>query len=246
MNNIEKPDYVSDVDYNLLKSLYPNNMPKIIDKLKANYPIQYLIGYVDFYGYHINVDNRALIPRFETEGLVDESIKLIKEYFPNPQILDIGTGSGCISIALSKELKVKVDAIDISQPALSLATENAILNSANIRFYLKDIKNCDFDNKYNVIISNPPYVKENSVVDSRTKYEPQNALYAKENGLEYYEVILKRSINILTKRNIIAFEIGYDEADAIKNLCKKYYPSSIVVVKKDLSNLDRYIFVVNE
>ncbi len=245
MNN-NKPEYLSDIDYNLLKSIYPNNMDEILLKLKSNYPVQYLIGYVDFYGYKINVDNRVLIPRFETEGLVNETIKLIKENISNPKIIDIGTGSGCIAITLSKELNIKVDAIDISKPALDLATENAILNTANINFYQKDIKNCTFDSQYNVIISNPPYVKENSEVDPKTKFEPQNALFAKDNGLEFYEAILKQSLNILEKRNLIAFEIGYDEAESIKALAKKYYPNSIIVIKKDLANLDRYIFIVNE
>lgn len=245
MNN-NKPEYLSDIDYNLLKSIYPNNMDEILSKLKSNYPVQYLIGYVDFYGYKINVDNRVLIPRFETEGLVNETIKLIKENINNPKIIDIGTGSGCIAITLSKELNIKVDAIDISKPALDLATENAILNTANINFYQKDIKNCTFDSQYNVIISNPPYVKENSEVDPKTKFEPQNALFAKDNGLEFYEAILKQSLNILEKRNLIAFEIGYDEAESIKALAKKYYPNSIIVIKKDLANLDRYIFIVNE
>lgn len=245
MNN-NKPEYLSDIDYNLLKSIYPNNMDEILSKLKSNYPVQYLIGYVDFYGYKINVDNRVLIPRFETEGLVNETIKLIKENINNPKIIDIGTGSGCIAITLSKELNIKVDAIDISKPALDLATENAILNTANINFYQKDIKNCTFDSQYNVIISNPPYVKENSEVDPKTKFEPQNALFAKDNGLEFYEAILKQSLNILEKRNLIAFEIGCDEAESIKDLAKKYYPNSIIIIKKDLANLDRYIFIVNE
>ena len=245
MNN-NKPEYLSDIDYNLLKSIYPNNMDEILSKLKSNYPVQYLIGYVDFYGYKINVDNRVLIPRFETEGLVNETIKLIKENINNPKIIDIGTGSGCIAITLSKELNIKVDAIDISKPALDLATENAILNTANINFYQKDIKNCTFDSQYNVIISNPPYVKENSEVDPKTKFEPQNALFAKDNGLEFYEAILKQSLNILEKRNLIAFEIGCDEAESIKDLAKKYYPTSIIIIKKDLANLDRYIFIINE
>lgn len=245
MNN-NKPEYLSDIDYNLLKSIYPNNMDEILLKLKSNYPVQYLIGYVDFYGYKINVDNRVLIPRFETEGLVNETIKIIKENISNPKIIDIGTGSGCIAITLSKELNIKVDAIDISKPALDLATENAVLNAANINFYQKDIKSCTFDSQYNVIISNPPYVKENSEVDPKTKFEPQNALFAKDNGLEFYEAILKQSLNILEKRNLIAFEIGCDEAESIKDLAKKYYPNSIIIIKKDIANLDRYIFIVNE
>ena len=97
---IKKERYISNTDYELLKKLYPNNMDEIIKKINNDYPIQYLIGDVDFYGYTIKVDERALIPRFETEGLVDNLIKLIKTQtnYPALKILEIGTGSGCIAI----------------------------------------------------------------------------------------------------------------------------------------------------
>lgn len=244
MNNI--PDFISPIDYELLKNKYPDNLPTIINKIKNNYPIQYLIGYVDFYGYHINVDNRALIPRFETEMLVDETIKLIKEKITNPKIIDIGTGSGCIAITLSKELNTLVTGIDISAPALALAAENASLNGANIKLYQQDIKSFSLDTKFNVLISNPPYLKEGSEVDPKIRFEPRNALYAKDNGLEFYKAILEQSKNFLEPQNIIAFEIGYDESKDIIALIKYYYPQSLVIPKKDLANFDRYIFVINE
>ena len=119
---IKKERYISNTDYELLKKLYPNNMDEIIKKINNDYPIQYLIGDVDFYGYTIKVDERALIPRFETEGLVDNLIKLIKTQtnYPALKILEIGTGSGCIAITLSKELDTTVDALDISKDAIDL------------------------------------------------------------------------------------------------------------------------------
>lgn len=237
---------ISKIDYELLNKIYPHNMPEIIAKINHNYPVQYLIGYVDFYGYKINVDERVLIPRFETEGLVEQTISLIKEYISDPKIIDIGTGSGCIAIALSKELNISVDAIDISSPALDLAIQNAQLNKASINYYQKDIKNCTFDSQYNVIISNPPYVKEGTKVDLKTNYEPKSAIYAQDEGLEYYSIILKQSHNILLKPGIIAFEIGDNETSSIKEMIKESYPSSFIYVKKDLSGLDRYIFIINE
>ena len=236
---------ISKINYELLKEKYSNNLDEALKRIEINYPIQYLIGNVNFYGYQINVDERVLIPRFETELLVDETIKLIKEQQLNPKIIDICTGSGCIAITLSKELNTKVDALDISNEALDLAKENAKLNNADVTFYNKDIKNCSFDNKYNVLISNPPYVRHDEEVDPKTKYEPSIALYADNNGLEFYDIILKQSVDILEDKSIIAFEIGCTQRKDIVNMIKKYYPNSNIITKKDLNHLDRYIFVIN-
>lgn len=245
---IKKERYISNTDYELLKKLYPNNMDEIIKKINNDYPIQYLIGDVDFYGYTIKVDERALIPRFETEGLVDNLIKLIKTQtnYPALKILEIGTGSGCIAITLSKELDTTVDALDISKDAIDLASSNAILNNANVNFALGDIKNCTISKKYNILVSNPPYVKYDEPVDPATKYEPQNALFALNNGLEFYEIILKRSKEFLESKNIIAFEIGCTEGQDITTIAKSYYPNAYIQVKKDLAGKDRYIFIINE
>ena len=207
---IKKERYISNTDYELLKKIYPNNMDEIIKKINNDYPIQYLIGDVDFYGYTIKVDERALIPRFETEGLVDNLIKLIKTQtnYPTLKILEIGTGSGCIAITLSKELATTVDALDISKDAIDLASSNAILNNANVNFALGDIKNCTISKKYNILVSNPPYVKYDEPVDPATKYEPQNALFALNNGLEFYEIILKRSKEFLESFKRFLFKVA--------------------------------------
>ena len=237
---------ISKQDLELLKEKYPNNLDEILDKINNNYPIQYLIGNVNFYGYQINVDERVLIPRFETEYLVDETIKLIKEYQIDPKIIDICSGSGCIAITLSKELNTIVDAIDISKDAIDLAKENATLNNAKVNYIEMDIKNNIIEEKYNVLISNPPYVKLDEEVDPKTKYEPSIALYANNNGLEFYEIILKQSLDILEDKSIIAFEIGSTQKEDLTNITKKYYPNSTIITKQDLNNLDRYIFVINE
>lgn len=236
----------SDNDLKLLKAKDPNNYENNIKKLKDNYPIQYLIGYVNFYGYNIIVNENVLIPRFETEYLVEDTIKLIKEYIKNPKIIDIGTGSGCIAITLSKELNISVDAIDISYNALEVAKNNAKKNNANINFINKDIRSFKTDKKYNVIISNPPYIAKEEYVDKETKYEPQVALFADDNGLEYYKIILSKSKELLDDKNLIAFEIGSNHSNILNSIIKEYYPNSIVIFKKDLNNLDRYCFIINE
>ena len=239
-------DKYSKEDLKLLKNLYPNNYDEQIEKLKNDYPIQYLIGYVNFYGYKINVNENVLIPRFETEYLVDDTINLINKYIKEPTIIDIGTGSGCIAISLAKELNTSVDALDISSNAIKLAKENAILNNANIKFICEDIKNYISNKKYNVLISNPPYVNINSYVDNETKYEPQNAIFANDNGLEYYKIILDKSKDLLDDTNIIAFEIGDNQANDIINIIKLYYPKANIITKNDLNNLNRYIYIINE
>ena len=233
-------------DLELLKAKYPNNLDDILKKVEDNYPIQYLIGDVNFYGYTIKVDERVLIPRFETELLTKKTIDYIKKYNIKPNIIDICTGSGCIAITLSKELNISLDAIDISSDAISLAKENAKLNNSNINFITCDIKEFNADKKYNVIISNPPYVKEDEEVDIKTKYEPQNALFASDNGLEFYKIILDKSKTMLEKKSIIAFEIGCTEAQDIKDYATKLYPDSMILIEKDLNNLDRYVFIINE
>lgn len=243
---MNKPEFISNVDFEILKSMYPNNIDEVIQKLNNHYPVQYLIGNVNFYGYQIFVDERVLIPRFETEGLVEETLKLIKFKNITPKIIEIGTGSGCIAIALSKELNTHVTAIDISKSAIEVATKNALYNEADVTFQLKDIKTGDFNSKYNILISNPPYVKYDEPVDPATKFEPQNALFADHNGLEFYEVILKRSHEFMESPNIIAFEIGETQATEIETLAKKEYPNANVIVKKDLQERNRYLFVIND
>ena len=145
--------------------------------LENGYPVQYIIGNVDFYGNIINVNENVLIPRFETEYLVDKTIKYINKLNNKElDILEIGTGSGCISIALKKSLKSDIDAIDISAKAIEVAKTNAINNNVKINFLECDIHKFKSNKKYDLIISNPPYVPYNSIVDEKIKYEPQNAI----------------------------------------------------------------------
>lgn len=238
-----KPDFITDTDWKILKEKYPQNINEIIKKLESHYPVQYLIGNVEFLNTIINVDKRVLIPRFETELLVEKTIKRIKDLnIQNPRIIDLGTGSGCIAISLKKNLPCFVTAIDISEQAIELAKENALKNQVEIEYKIENMINTNLEG-YDVIISNPPYVKETESVGEETKYEPQNALFAKNNGLYFYEEILKNISKLSTMPKLVAFEIGMSEGEDIKSLALKYLSTKKILIEKDLTNRERYIFI---
>ena len=216
------------------KYVSKEKQPEALEKLASGYPVQYIIGNVEFYDTLIKVNEDVLIPRFETEYLVDKTIKYLSHLnINNPNILDIGTGSGCI-------------AIDISEKAILIAKENAANNNVDINFTVQDIHKFNSNKKYDLIISNPPYVPFNSNVDEKIKYEPQNAIYAKDNGLYFYDLILQKTKNNFNDNFLIAFEIGNKEGQGIINIIKKYLPNSYVLLEKDYNNYDRYIFISNQ
>lgn len=233
------------VEY-IKKYLPKNKLKEGLEQLEIGVPPQYIIGNVDFYGNTINVDERVLIPRFETELLVEKTINYIKKKYNNLEnlkILDIGTGSGCIAITLKKELNCNVTAIDISADALEVAKTNALNNEVDINFYQSDIFSNVHD-KYDIIISNPPYIKEDEeIMDIVKNNEPSLALYAKNNGLYFYDKILKEASNYLHKNFMICFEIGYTQGEEIKELALKYLSNIDIKIEKDYSNKDRFIFI---
>lgn len=228
----------------LKKYLQDKDIDTAIKELENGIPVQYIVGNVDFYGNTINVNKNVLIPRFETELLVDKTIKYIKTNFKNRvDILDIATGSGCIAITLKKEIDSTVDASDISEEAIKVAQENALNNKADINFINSDMLT-NITKKYDIIISNPPYLtKEDDIMDIVKNNEPEIALYAKDNGLYYYDVILKNIKNNLKDKYLIAFEIGYTQGEAIKNIAIKYLDNINVKIEKDYSNKDRFVFI---
>ena len=244
---MEKPTKITDNDWKLLKVKY-KNLKRVVKKIEKNYPVQYLIGNVDFYGYKINVNKNVLIPRFETETLVEKTIKKIKDLkLTNKSLLEIGTGSGCISITLKKELEdLNITSIDISAKALRLAKKNAKYNRANITFLKQNIFKFMPINKYDILVSNPPYITQTDEVDESIKYEPKNAIYADNEGLIFYEHILSTCGKYLNKKNLIAFEIGNKQGKKIQQLAQKYFPNSKISIEKDLSNRDRFVFIINE
>lgn len=216
-------------------------------KLLNKYPIQYLIGYVNFYGYKINVNENVLIPRYETEYLIEKTINLSKKIFNDKvKILDIGTGSGAIAISLSKNLNSEVTASDISEECLNLAKQNSINNETKIEFIKSDIFQ-NIRDKYDIIISNPPYIDYNEeIMDSVYMYEPHLALFAKDSGLYFYKKILSECKKYLNDKFLIAFEIGYQQSKSITEFARTIFKTEKIITEKDLSGKDRYIFIISE
>lgn len=232
-------------DEKLLKEKYPNNYEEIREKITNNYPIQYLIGNVNFYGYPIDVNENVLIPRFETETLIEKTLNYIEKInLNNPNILDIGTGSGCIAITLKKEIECNVTGYDISSKALDVAINNAKKNNTDIKFIQKDILNEEINESFDIIISNPPYLTHNDIVGKEIAYEPQIALYAENKGIEFYEEIIKQASKI--KPKLIAFETGENQKKLLVPIIKEYFPNAKISCENDLAGKERYIFIINE
>lgn len=230
---------MTDLEY--LKKYYKGNIYDALKRLDSGEPVQYIVGDVDFYGNIIKVDKRALIPRFETEGLVEIALNYLTN--TNLDVVDLGTGSGCIAITLKKKLpNIFMDAVDISLDALSLAYENAKLNNVEINFINGDMLK-PLNKKYDCIISNPPYISHNEEIMEIVKNnEPNIALYSDNDGLYYYEEILKNCKKYLKDKYYIFFEIGYNQGDSVKELALKYL-DCYVKIKKDLQGFDRYVII---
>ena len=235
----------NNIEY-LKKYLKDKTLDEGIELLNKGIPVQYIVGNVDFYGYNFKVNENVLIPRFETEELVEKTIKYINKYLDkNVDILDLGTGSGCIAITLKKELDCNVDAVDISPKALEIAKLNAKNNNVDITFFEGDMLN-PINKKYDVIISNPPYIAYNEeIMDIVKNNEPHTALYAEDNGLKYYKDIISNANKYLKEKSIIAFEIGEKQGKLILEYAKNYFKGSIITVEKDMQNRDRFVFIIN-
>ena len=231
----------------LEKYLSNDKLDEGMELLNKGISPQYIVGNVDFYGNIINVDSRVLIPRFETELLVEKTIHYVENLFNRKvSILDIGTGSGCIAITLKKEIDCDVVASDISLDAIDVARENAINNMVDILFINSDIFS-DIDDKFDVIISNPPYISYDENIEDMVKNnEPSIALYANDDGIYFYDKILSQCFKYLNDKFFIAFEIGYTQGDRIVKLVYKYLGDDVNVrVEKDYSNRDRFVFIWN-
>lgn len=238
-----KPDNISAPDWLLLLDKYPKNtLKELLDK---KIPSQYLIGNVEFLNTTINVDKRVLIPRFETEYLVDKTIKYAKSMFQkNLNVIDLGTGSGCIAIAIKKNLNCEVDALDISNEALSVAKSNAKLNNTDINFINKSMT-LDLDKSYDIIISNPPYIPSDGFVEDIVKNnEPNIALFSEDNGLFFYKVIFNKHLNNLNKPGLLALEFGDKQKEELEKLVKQL--NKRYSFENDLQGLPRYLFIFNE
>lgn len=221
---------------------------EIISELKTQKPIQYILGETEFYGLKFEVNENTLIPRPETEELVQIIIshnEITKNQNPL-KILDIGTGSGCIAISLAKNLSdAKVAAIDVSEKALETAKKNAKTNEVNVSFILKNIlETSDLGQEFDLIVSNPPYVRNLEKKEIKTnvlKFEPHLALFVEDDdALIFYRKIAELALKNLSKNGKLYFEInqylGKETVALLENLGFKN-----VVLKKDIYGNDRMI-----
>ena len=215
-------------------------------------PLQYVTGLAHFYGYVFNVSKGVLIPRAETEELVREVVATSKYYKSPVTILDIGTGSGCIAIAVKKQLnsKAKVTALDVDSNAILQTIENAFRLDAPVKCICADIDTYHDSSKYDIIVSNPPYIDHSEadrMDDSVKIYEPALALYAPDGEpLHYYQTICKFATENLSANGTIFFEINAFRAAEVVEVGRHFFPYANIKVTQDMQGMDRIVCIKNQ
>ena len=206
-------------------------------------PIDYILGYRYFFGYKFYVNEHVLIPRNETEELVEHVLMNMDDMSPPLKLLDLGTGSGCIGITIKKEYSdVEVTLADISEDALKVAQQNAHQLNVDVSIvtsnWFSNIKG-----KYHVIVCNPPYIPEEEAVGDTVDKEPSLALFGGKSGLHHYETVLSQAQKFLHDGGFIAFEHGYDQKQALHQLIHTYMKYATIETMQDLQGKDRMTIV---
>ena len=221
----------------------PSDMRKIneiVDKRLTGRPLWYIIGDVDFYDCKIKVDERALIPRPETEILAQQAVMTVEE---GDKVLDMCTGSGCIAIAIAqhcKDKKLQITAVDVSDAAIMLASENANYNSVDINFLQSDLFS-RVHGRFNLIVCNPPYIKSKEIAELQSEvrdYEPRIALDGGDDGLDFYRRLAKEITRFIARNGILMLEVGEGQAEEVLKLFDK---REYAMVVKDFSGVDRFL-----
>lgn len=213
----------------------------------AHEPVQYIIGNQEFFGLTFQVNPNVLIPRLDTEVLVEE---ILKENTEGKKVLDLCTGSGCILISLLKCGKFSEGVgTDLSEEALKVAALNAADNGVSVKFVQGDLFEAlerageEIPLTYDIIVSNPPYIDPQEVEELEPEvidHEPCMALFADNHGLSFYEKILEKADKYLNPKGMIFFEIGYNQGKAVKKMCEERGFTNVMIIK-DLAGLDRVV-----
>lgn len=215
---------------------------KVKARLADRTPVQYIIGESYFMGEFFKVTPDVLIPRPETELLVRKGIDIIKEN-DLKDVLDIGTGSGCIACTIAKNTNATVLGVDISSDALRIALDNVTRLGINNRavFRKSDLfSKIREEEKFDMIISNPPYIPVGTKLEPELRHEPSVALFAEENGLQLYRKIVQEAPKFLKENGWLIFELGIGESQSVKAFMNEYFTE--VQVQKDLAGIDRIIY----
>lgn len=213
-------------------------------------PIQYIKGVETFFGRDFIVNENVLIPRYETEELVEQILYRMDDYFEDYEsisLCDIGTGSGAIAISLAlEEKRLQVTATDISATAVAVAKENALRLDAKVTFYVGDMLQplIDRNEKVDIFVSNPPYIPKEQEIENVVKdNEPHVALFGGDDGLYFYRKIFQEVHTILRSRALLAFEMGFDQRESMESALEEYFPNDKYEIIKDMNGKDRMLFI---
>jgi release factor glutamine methyltransferase len=247
--------HVSNVSNAELYASLPEEMPierqqqlfsLVGQHINLDVPLQHLTGEEIFFGYAFQVNSDVLIPRFETEELVERVLALFDEHFAHPvRVVDLGTGSGAIAISLAKEeLRMHVDAVDVSPAALKVAAANAQRLGASVTFL--EGSWCEpLTMMYDIVVANPPYIPvDEELPPMIVQYEPHVALFGGADGLDHYRTLYRCIKSHLKPRCLIAVEHGFQHAQAVQALAQAAFPAARVWSEKDLQHKDRFTFVL--
>ena len=217
---------------------------KLIKKRSTHYPLAYILGYKEFYGLKFEVNKHVLIPRPETELLVEKTLKIYQKN-AKQKIIEIGTGSGCIAISLVKNGINNIIATDISKQALKVAKKNAKIYQVEnkIKFLKGDLLKPLQDTKIDILIANLPYLDTNYKKESSIKHEPNLALYSGEDGLDAYKKLFKQISELAYQPQYILIELDPEQIKILSSYTKKLFPSAQIQTKKDLQGLGRIMIV---